>query len=148
MDLSLIRKLILSRHIRNYEGVLKQVHLIGHNCVKYNGRESDYALVTREFESVATEYVWTAVNREARGGGRGNNSRTTSPMTGATATGAGAGTGAVAVANPSAVVTAIGAAASNAATSTGGTAATKQATPKTAVAGNVGITQEGGAIHA
>ena len=74
MDLSLIRKLIMSKHIQNYEGILNQVHLIGHNCVKYNGRESDYALVTREFESVATEYVWNAVQKDGR------TSRNASPM--------------------------------------------------------------------
>eukprot|EP00535_Pseudo-nitzschia_heimii_P000793 CAMPEP_0197185452 /NCGR_PEP_ID=MMETSP1423-20130617/11960_1 /TAXON_ID=476441 /ORGANISM="Pseudo-nitzschia heimii, Strain UNC1101" /LENGTH=598 /DNA_ID=CAMNT_0042636517 /DNA_START=47 /DNA_END=1843 /DNA_ORIENTATION=- len=80
MDLSLIRKLVLSKHIQTFEGILKQVHLIGHNCVKYNGRESDYALVTREFESVATEYVWNAVMKETYGGGRGRWSRNASPM--------------------------------------------------------------------
>ena len=80
MDLSLIRKLVLSKHIKTYEGILKQVHLIGHNCVKYNGRESDYALVTREFESVATEYVWNAVMRETYGGTRGRWSRNVSPI--------------------------------------------------------------------
>jgi hypothetical protein len=61
IDLSLIRKLIMARNIKNYHGILQRVHLIAHNCVKYNGRESDYALVTREFESVATEYIFTAV---------------------------------------------------------------------------------------
>ncbi|OEU20834.1 putative glucosyltransferase [Fragilariopsis cylindrus CCMP1102] len=61
IDLSLIRKLIVSKNIKNYHGILQRVHLIAHNCVKYNGRESDYALVTREFESVATEYIFTAV---------------------------------------------------------------------------------------
>ena len=74
MDLSLIRKLIMSKHIQNYEGILKQVQLIAHNCVKYNGRESDYALVTREFESVATEYVWNAVMKDGR------SSRNVSPV--------------------------------------------------------------------
>jgi hypothetical protein len=62
MDLSLIRKLILSRTIRSYRDFVRHVHLIGHNCVKYNGRESDYALVTREFESYASEYVLAAVH--------------------------------------------------------------------------------------
>ena len=80
MDLSLIRKLVLSKHIQTFEGILKQVHLIGHNCVKYNGRESDYALVTREFESVATEYVWNAVMKETYGSSRGRWSRNASPM--------------------------------------------------------------------
>jgi hypothetical protein len=62
MDLSLIRKLILHRTIRSYRDFVRYVHLIGHNCVKYNGRESDYALVTREFESYASEYVLAAVH--------------------------------------------------------------------------------------
>jgi hypothetical protein len=61
MDLSLIRKLIVARIIRSYHDLAQRIHLIGHNCVKYNGRESDYALVTREFESYACEYILTAV---------------------------------------------------------------------------------------
>lgn len=62
IDLSLIRKLIVSRSIKSYRDILQRVYLIGHNCVKYNGRESDYALVTREFEAVATEYIFTAIS--------------------------------------------------------------------------------------
>ena len=61
MDLSLVRKLILAEKIRSYRDFAQRIHLIGHNCVKYNGRESDYALVTREFESYASEYIITAV---------------------------------------------------------------------------------------
>lgn len=61
MDLSLMRKLIVGGVIRNYKGVAQRVHLICHNCVKYNGRESDYALVAREFETVASEYIFSAV---------------------------------------------------------------------------------------
>jgi hypothetical protein len=60
MDLSLIRKLIVNRTIRSYYHIAQRIHLIGHNCVKYNGRESDYALVTREFESCCAEYLINA----------------------------------------------------------------------------------------
>jgi Bromodomain len=60
MDLSLIRKLIVNRTIRSYHDIALRIHLIGHNCVKYNGRESDYALVTREFESYSAEFLMNA----------------------------------------------------------------------------------------
>jgi hypothetical protein len=60
MDLSLIRKLIVNRTIRSYYHIAQRIHLIGHNCVKYNGRESDYAVVTRDFESCCTEYLINA----------------------------------------------------------------------------------------
>jgi len=138
MDLSLIRKLILSRHVRNYEGILKQVHLIGHNCVKYNGRESDYALVTREFESVATEYVWTAVTREARGNkGSTSTSRTISPMTGTAAN------------SPFVAVTAAANTYDSKITRTNNkisTTDTTASTTKMAITGGTGITKDTGAI--
>ncbi|KAG7374102.1 bromodomain containing protein [Nitzschia inconspicua] len=60
MDLSLIRKLIVNQTIRSYHDIAMRIHLIGHNCVKYNGRESDYALVTREFESYSAEFLMNA----------------------------------------------------------------------------------------
>jgi len=116
MDLSLMRKLIMSKHIQTYKGILKQVHLIGHNCVKYNGRESDYALVTREFESVATEYVWNAVMRETYGGSRGRWSRNASPMPPSSSTMTTTTTSA-AVASPPASAATVAAAAASTATS-------------------------------
>ncbi|KAL3913640.1 MAG: hypothetical protein SGILL_006409 [Bacillariaceae sp.] len=60
MDLSLIRKLIMNGTIKSYADIAKRIHLIAHNCVKYNGRESDYALVSREFESYAAEFLMNA----------------------------------------------------------------------------------------
>jgi hypothetical protein len=62
MDLSLIRKLIVNGTIKSYSDLAQRIHLIAHNCVKYNGRESDYALVTREFESYAAEFLMTATH--------------------------------------------------------------------------------------
>mmetsp|Transcript_54208 Transcript_54208/g.131528 ORF Transcript_54208/g.131528 Transcript_54208/m.131528 type:complete len:527 (+) Transcript_54208:48-1628(+) len=64
MDLSVMRKLILARTMKSYKDFSQRVALISHNCVKYNGRESDYALVAREFESVCSEFIWIAVQDE------------------------------------------------------------------------------------
>ena len=64
MDLSVMRKLILARTVKSYKDFSQRVALISHNCVKYNGRESDYALVAREFESVCSEFIWIAVQDE------------------------------------------------------------------------------------
>jgi hypothetical protein len=61
IDLSLIRKMIVARMIKSYAGFHRCVGLICHNCVKFNGRESDYAALTREFEDNADEKVLEAV---------------------------------------------------------------------------------------
>ena len=57
MDLSLIRKMIVSRMIKSYAAFHRCVGLICHNCVKFNGRESDYAALTREFEDNVDEKI-------------------------------------------------------------------------------------------
>lgn len=61
MDLALIRKMIIARQIKTYSQLHQRMGLIAHNCVKYNGRESDYGLVTREFEANVDEMVVSAV---------------------------------------------------------------------------------------
>lgn len=61
MDLSMIRKLIVSRNIKSYSGLHRYIGLIAHNCVKYNGRESEYGRVAREFEAAADELIRQAV---------------------------------------------------------------------------------------
>mmetsp|Transcript_132804 Transcript_132804/g.383970 ORF Transcript_132804/g.383970 Transcript_132804/m.383970 type:complete len:362 (-) Transcript_132804:350-1435(-) len=61
MDLSLIRKMIVARQIISYRDLHQRLGLICHNCVKYNGRESDYGVVTRDFESNADDMVLAAV---------------------------------------------------------------------------------------
>ena len=38
MDLSLVRKMIVSRIITSYAEMHQKIRLISHNCVKYNGR--------------------------------------------------------------------------------------------------------------
>lgn len=57
IDLSLIRKMIIARIILSYKDLHQHIGLICHNCVKYNGRESDYAVVTREFEAYVDEVM-------------------------------------------------------------------------------------------
>uniref|UniRef100_A0A7S4RD26 Bromo domain-containing protein n=1 Tax=Ditylum brightwellii TaxID=49249 RepID=A0A7S4RD26_9STRA len=61
MDLSLIRRMITTGMIVSYADLHERIGLICHNCVKFNGRESDYGLVTREFESFVDDTIVTAV---------------------------------------------------------------------------------------
>ena len=61
MDLSLVRKLIVSRHIKSLADMHTYIGLIAHNCVKYNGRETDYGIVAREFEQAADEIIRSSV---------------------------------------------------------------------------------------
>jgi hypothetical protein len=61
IDLSLIRKMIVARMIKSFASLHRCVGLICHNCVKFNGRESDYANVTRDFEDNVDEKVLEAV---------------------------------------------------------------------------------------
>jgi hypothetical protein len=61
MDLSLIRKMIVARKVQSFADMHQYVGLISHNCVKYNGRETDYGMVAREFEAMADEFIRQAV---------------------------------------------------------------------------------------
>ena len=49
-DLGLVRKMIIGGIIKSWADLHQRLNLICHNCVKFNGRESDYGIVTREFE--------------------------------------------------------------------------------------------------
>jgi hypothetical protein len=62
MDLSLIRKMIVARKVQSYADLHQYVGLISHNCVKYNGRETDYGMVAREFEAMADFFIRQAVS--------------------------------------------------------------------------------------
>ncbi|KAL9188317.1 hypothetical protein ACHAXT_006695 [Thalassiosira profunda] len=61
MDLSLIRKMIVARMIKTFASLHGRVALICHNCVKFNGRESDYAVMARNFEDHVDDKVLEAV---------------------------------------------------------------------------------------
>jgi hypothetical protein len=37
--------------IGTFEDLYQHIGLICHNCVKFNGRDSDYSMLTREFEN-------------------------------------------------------------------------------------------------
>jgi len=51
IDLSLIRKMISAGMITSFADLHQRIGLICHNCVKFNGYLSDYAVVARDFES-------------------------------------------------------------------------------------------------
>jgi hypothetical protein len=66
MDLGLIRKMIVARKIVSLADLHKYVGLISHNCVKYNGRDTDYGIVARDFEAMADEQIRIAVETQAK----------------------------------------------------------------------------------
>jgi len=51
IDLTLIKKMVLCEYIQTFEDLYQHIGLICHNCVKFNGRDSDYSMLTREFEN-------------------------------------------------------------------------------------------------
>lgn len=51
VDMTLIKKFVLCGHINTFEKLHQYIAMICHNCIKYNGRYSDYAAITKEFES-------------------------------------------------------------------------------------------------
>ena len=59
--------MIVARMIKSYASLHQRIALICHNCVKFNGRESDYAILTREFEDYVDEKILEVV-RNASGG--------------------------------------------------------------------------------
>ncbi|KAL3768834.1 hypothetical protein ACHAWU_006935 [Discostella pseudostelligera] len=77
MDLSLIRKLIVARVVKSFSSFHQCVGLICHNCVKFNGRESDYAVITREFEDHVDDKVLEAVRSAASSDAVGSVAATT-----------------------------------------------------------------------
>ena len=65
VDLSLVRKMIVSNIITSYAELHRYIGILAHNCVKFNGRESDYGLVAREFEGFVDESIVLAVANAA-----------------------------------------------------------------------------------
>ena len=61
VDLSLVRKMIVSNIITTYAELHRYIGILAHNCVKFNGRESDYGVVAREFEGFVDESIVLAV---------------------------------------------------------------------------------------
>ena len=51
IDLSLVKKMVQAGMIKTFKDLHQRMGCIAHNCVKYNGRESDYGQVTRDFEA-------------------------------------------------------------------------------------------------
>jgi hypothetical protein len=57
--------MILAKMIHSYAELHQRIGLICHNCVKYNGRSSDYGAVAREFEAHADDCIVQAVTAAA-----------------------------------------------------------------------------------
>lgn len=66
MDLSLVRKMIVAATITTYREFHCAIALIAHNCLTFNGRESDYAMVAREFEAFCDDAIRQAVTAVPR----------------------------------------------------------------------------------
>lgn len=64
MDLSLVRKRIVVENITTLEQLHQSMALIAHNCVKYNGRNSDYGRIAVEFEAMADNIILQAVRQQ------------------------------------------------------------------------------------
>ena len=64
MDLGLVRKRVVAGNIQTLADLHGAVALISHNCVKYNGRESDYGRVAIEFETMADQVILQAVQQQ------------------------------------------------------------------------------------
>jgi hypothetical protein len=77
MDLSLVRKRIVVKNIQSFRELHESIALIAHNCVKYNGRETDYGKVARDFEVMADQMILQAVSQY-------NQSKTTTEATATT----------------------------------------------------------------
>ena len=63
MDLSLVRKLITNGYISSFQQLHEYLGLICHNCIKFNGRESDYGVLTREFETYVDDSMLDTVQK-------------------------------------------------------------------------------------
>jgi len=85
MDLSLVRKMIVARMIKSFSSLHQRVGLICHNCVKFNGRESDYAVLTRDFEDHVDDKVLEAVKNAVATAAAAATSSTAAVPTAATA---------------------------------------------------------------
>ena len=51
IDLTLIKKFVLCGYIDTFEKLHQCIGMICHNCVKFNGRYGDYAILTKDFEA-------------------------------------------------------------------------------------------------
>lgn len=62
IDVSLVKKMVQAGQIRSFRDLHERMGLISHNCCKYNGRESDYGAVSRDFEAYVDDAIISAVN--------------------------------------------------------------------------------------
>ena len=62
IDMSLVKKMVQAGQVRSFRDLHERLGLVSHNCCKYNGRESDYGAVSRDFEAYVDDAIIAAVN--------------------------------------------------------------------------------------
>lgn len=62
IDMSLVKKMVQAGQVRSFRDLHERLGLVSHNCCKYNGRESDYGAVSRDFEAYVDDAIISAVN--------------------------------------------------------------------------------------
>lgn len=70
VDLSLLNKMVVKGKITSFKEFHRYIGILSHNCVKFNGRESDYGLVAREFEGFVDDIIVNAVAKIANASSR------------------------------------------------------------------------------
>lgn len=65
LDISLLKKLVLCGYIQTFQELHQQAGLIVHNCVKFNGRDSDYSIIAREFEQYVDDSILDIMHKRA-----------------------------------------------------------------------------------
>lgn len=64
-DITLLKKFVLCGYIQTFQELHQQAGLIAHNCVKFNGRDSDYSIIAREFENYVDDSMLDIMQKRA-----------------------------------------------------------------------------------
>jgi hypothetical protein len=64
-DISLLKKFVLCGYIQTFQELHQQAGLIVHNCIKFNGRDSDYSIIAKEFEHYIDDSMLDIMQKRA-----------------------------------------------------------------------------------
>ena len=64
-DMTLLKKFVLCGYIQTFQELHQQAGLIVHNCVKFNGRDSDYSIIAKEFEHYVDDSILDIMQKRA-----------------------------------------------------------------------------------
>jgi hypothetical protein len=64
-DMALLKKFVLCGYIRTFQELHQQAGLIVHNCVKFNGRDSDYSIIAKDFEHYIDDSILDIMQKRA-----------------------------------------------------------------------------------